>query len=116
MSDMVLYSANSTLLDILGMCDVMLIYKQRSTTAAVYVGRHVSTLLLGRDVIAKLSLFAKVEEVSDKVSTSKHNFLNCFVLLGACRVNTQFASRLSHSHLLPLYHVFYYGRARFPLF
>ena len=86
MSEKMLYSANSTRLEVLGVCDITLRYKQRSTNAAVYVVCHVFTLLLGRDVIAKLSLLAKVDEVTDTGQRIKSH-----VLLAACRVNTQFA-------------------------
>ena len=65
MSDKVLYSANSTRLGVFGVCDITLRYKQRSANATVYVVRHVSTPLLGRDVIAKLNLLAKVDEMTE---------------------------------------------------
>ena len=82
MSDKVLYSANSTRLDVLGVCDVTLRYKQRSTNAAVYVVRHVSTRLLGRDVISKLNLLAKVDEVSDTGQRIKSQLPELFRALG----------------------------------
>ena len=82
MSDKMLYSANNTQLDVLGVCDVTLIYKQRSTNAAVYFVRHVSMPLLGRDVIAKLNLLAEVDEISDTGQRIKSQYPELFRIFG----------------------------------
>ena len=83
--DKMLYGSDNACIDVPGVFSVALVYKYRSAEAKVYIVRHVSMPLLGRDVISMLNIIVKVDSVIDAQQQIITQYLQLFTRLGCKR-------------------------------